>query len=337
MKTTQSVIAMEVGVSQAMVSKVLNGETGKVSAETRHAIIKTARKLGYNRNVTEVRKCIGILINSMEDLSRPSIYLLKQLSGIQNEAHARKLTPLTHLLGNVDELDVLSDQVMGWIVLGPLSIDQIERLQQSGPVVFLHYDDISGQCSRVQEDNRTAVRQVIAALYEQGHRRFGYFNIRPMGITQAENYGAFMQALIELDLPIPPPEWIVTPHRQACTAADVERLIRQYLGELQQMARRPTALFIAADIYALPFLRLAPEYGFAIPRDFSVIGYDDISEAALATPSLSSIAQPLAEMGQEAVARLDELINNPRLPPRGFEVRMTVKFRDSVGPAPTDN
>ncbi|MFZ2653673.1 MAG: LacI family DNA-binding transcriptional regulator [Victivallales bacterium] len=324
---TQTHIARHLNISQAIVSRVLNGNVKAVSRETAKRILKASRELKYNMRKQSQTQFIGVL---MPGSPAGASFLMRLFSGIQDEARRRNAIPIQHILKKGDALREFMEQVSGLISVVELSDGLTGDLHARKPVVYLHHHGISGKHDCVLEDNRGGFRQAIRKLFELGHRRFGYFDVRPWGVAQAERYGAFHQVLSEFDLPVPPSEWVATPRRKERSTEDVERQLREFLSSLRSMKERPTALLMA-DAYAIPFLRLSRESGFSVPGDFSVVGYDDNPECELSRPTLSSIAQPLEEMGKEALGRLMDRIGNPDMPPRIIRVSMEFKERGSIG------
>lgn len=331
-RVTQKSIAGQLAISQAVVSRVLSGDTSKVSQITAVKIIEAAQRLSYNKRKHSRTRFIGVVVSQLARDNAGYHVEIRLLAGIQEQARKVNLIPVQHIADQMGVVDALMPDTCGWIVIHPL--EPALRQSINGPVVFLHAHDTSGMHDCILEDTTTAVRSAIRRLHGLGHRRFGYFNVRSWGVAQAENYGAFFQVISELDLPAPKPEWVYTPHRRERTAADVERLVRECLGSLAMMSERPSAMFIAGDVYALPFLRLAGEYGLSIPGDLSMFSHDDLPEAVACVPSLSSIAQPFGDMGREAVSRLLARIEHPDLPVRTIRVPMAFNERGSIGPPP---
>ena len=96
------------------------------------------------------------------------------------------------------------------------------------------------------------------------------------------------------------------------------------------MKDRPTAVICAADVYALSFIKLAPEMKIRIPQDISIIGFDDIRDCENSVPPLSSITQPLEKMGSIAAKLLIGRINGNVDSPLGIRVTTEWKARGSI-------
>ena len=104
--------------------------------------------------------------------------------------------------------------------------------------------------------------------------------------------------------------------------------------ELLSRPDRPTAVFAANDISAIRTIEVARELGLRVPQDLSVVGFDNVPESVLCSPSLTTVAQPLHDMGATALRMLVELLAGRE--PTHPRVRLPVRLveRDSTGPVP---
>ncbi|HUG51658.1 MAG TPA: substrate-binding domain-containing protein, partial [Terrimesophilobacter sp.] len=103
--------------------------------------------------------------------------------------------------------------------------------------------------------------------------------------------------------------------------------------ELLTSPDRPTAVFAANDMSALGVLAVAHELGLRVPEDLSVIGFDDVPEAASSTPPLTTMAQPLHDLGAQALEMLVGLLNGQDVPSH-VQLPAELVIRASTGPAP---
>jgi DNA-binding LacI/PurR family transcriptional regulator len=102
----------------------------------------------------------------------------------------------------------------------------------------------------------------------------------------------------------------------------------------QAQEDRPTAIFACNDLLAIGILKEARSAGLSIPRDLSVVGFDNTMLAEICHPTLTSIAQPLREMTEQAMILLNESIDNPDSPKRKIMLMPELIVRHSTGPAP---
>jgi LacI family transcriptional regulator len=104
--------------------------------------------------------------------------------------------------------------------------------------------------------------------------------------------------------------------------------------QLFKLSEAPTAIFAFSDQIAIGVLHAALAHGINVPDELSIVGFDDTPEAELVTPALTTVRQPLAEMGRMAVSLLTRLLENRRLEALHIELATQVIIRDSTGPPP---
>jgi LacI family transcriptional regulator len=110
---------------------------------------------------------------------------------------------------------------------------------------------------------------------------------------------------------------------------------RRAARHLLDLHDRPTAIFAFNDNIAIGVLQAARERNMRVPEDLSVIGFDDVEAAEIVTPPLTTVRQPLAEMGRMAVSLLERLIEGQRIEALHVELRTQLVIRQTTGPAPT--
>ncbi len=103
-------------------------------------------------------------------------------------------------------------------------------------------------------------------------------------------------------------------------------------GRLLDLAQPPTAIFAASDLMGFGAMRAAKERGIVVPADLSVVGFDDIDESALIVPGLTTVRQPLEEMGRLATRLLVALIENPDTPPQQLNLTTELVIRGTTAP-----
>ncbi len=105
--------------------------------------------------------------------------------------------------------------------------------------------------------------------------------------------------------------------------------------ELLELADPPTAIFAFNDNVAIGALNAARSRGLRVPEDVSIVGFDDTMQAEIVTPQLTTVRQPLAELGRTGVSLLSRLIEGQRVDALRMELSTTLVVRDSTGPVPT--
>ena len=107
---------------------------------------------------------------------------------------------------------------------------------------------------------------------------------------------------------------------------------REAGGALLDLPDPPTAIFAFSDNIAIGALRAARERGLRVPEDLSIVGFDDIEHATIVTPALTTVRQPLAEMGRTAVSLLVRLLERQRFETLHVELATRLVVRESTGP-----
>jgi LacI family transcriptional regulator len=123
------------------------------------------------------------------------------------------------------------------------------------------------------------------------------------------------------------PELVVEGHFNAETGYAAAR-------QLLELKERPTAIFASNDNMAAGALRAAAERGLAVPDELSIVGFDDTELARILSPRLTTVRQPLAELGRTAVSLLNRLIDGQRIEALRVELSTRLIVRESTGPAP---
>jgi DNA-binding LacI/PurR family transcriptional regulator len=190
-------------------------------------------------------------------------------------------------------------------------------------VDFIH----QGPHDVVTIDNLGGISQAFDHIYSLGHRKIGFVGARVEVEAFHERYVAFKMKMADVDLPVNP-AWVYSGFEHIEQAA-------KGMQPILTGTDRPTAFLCANDVYALSVIRAASDLGIFIPRDLSVIGFDDSDVASMVTPSLTTIHVPQDEMGQRAARQL--MLSVQMQPPArtfGCETRVKTSLilRQSTAP-----
>jgi LacI family transcriptional regulator len=173
-------------------------------------------------------------------------------------------------------------------------------VRYGAPVVSVDPHTGPSNLPTIDSDNLTGARLAVDHLISLGHRRIGMLTGRAdlqSAQLRERGYRQAMEAAglpVDEDLILPgdyDPEISVKPARRLLTGPD-----------------RPSAVFAANDLSAIATVGVAAELGLRVPEDLSVVGFDNIPESALATPPLTTVEQPIREMGRRAIELLIRLI-----------------------------
>jgi DNA-binding LacI/PurR family transcriptional regulator len=314
-------VAKKAGVSEATVSRVLNGRSG-VSEATRAAVLTALDVLGYERP-TKLRgergRLVGLVLPELQNPIFPALAEVVTASLAQ-----RGFTPAlcARTIGGVSEADyvemLLDHQVSGVVFAGgsyALADAEHDHYRQLAdrrlPVVMVNggVDDLG--FPHVSTDDAVAVEQAYGHLRSLGHRRIGLV-LGPEGHVPSHRK---LSAMADAEISV-----------------DVERTSFSMEGARVAAARLVeagvTGLICASDVLALGSIRAARRLGRRVPDDVSVIGFDDSAFMTCTDPPLTTVRQPIEAMGQAAVDLLvrqiegadvvgDELLFEPELVVRG--------------------
>jgi LacI family transcriptional regulator len=217
--------------------------------------------------------------------------------------------------------------VDGLMIILPRGLpDYVGQLRaDSFPFVLIDYDAEAPGCNVINAANRDGTRAAIRYLLDLGHRRIGFITGTLATGSAQERLRAYREVLMSAGIPRDP---------SLIVEGDfLEPRGRTAAHELLGRPDPPTAIFASSDAAAFGVLRAARERDLEVPRDLSVIGFDDIPEAGWAAPALTTVRQPLREMGRAAARRLMELMPEPGTPPQRVVLDTELIVRGSTGPA----
>ncbi len=326
-------VAALANVSKSLVSLAMQGSP-KVAPASRAAIMAAAETLGYRPNAAArglaVRRSrtVGVLV---VDLHNPIFAEL--LDGVQEQL--RDLGYATMLVsggpdaGESPGLEKLLEfQVEGLILIShSLPGLTIRRLAAEVPTVVVTRRDVRGpRLDSVANDDVAGARLAVEHLLSLNHRRITHLDGGDNPVS-AERCRGYREAMAAAGL-----ESRVVPGGLTDAAG--------YTAALDALDARdgtpaPTALFVANDLAALGAIAAAQGRGLDVPGDLSVIGYDGMALGALRALSLTTIAQPLTEIGTLAAQQLVRRIENPHLRARHSRLGSSLVVRGSTGPAPS--
>lgn len=324
-------IAADAEVSPSTVSKVLNGRAG-VAPETRQRVERALRSHGYSPpGERRLQPFVELVFDRVD-----SIFIMEIIRGVQHAAVARGLSLVLTESGSrhdpgTEWLDGVVQRRPTAVVLvfSELAADSKDRLALRG-IPFVVIDPAGDPLPDVPSVGSTNWSGgVVAArhLLELGHHEIAVIGgPRDMMCSRARVAG-FRSELEGAEVPL---------RDDAVVWGDFRRDDGIRLG-LQLLRRdpRPTAIFAGNDLMALGVLEAARSLGLSVPGDLSVIGYDDLEVAHWAAPPLTTVRQPLAEMGEQAVQlAMDALEAKPGRTRRAARIDLATSLivRESTAP-----
>jgi LacI family transcriptional regulator len=305
-------VAREAGVSSATVSRVLNNKAN-VKPATREVVMEAVTRLGYTAN-QQARSlaggrsgAVGLLVYGLD-----SSYMGRIVRGIDHAladadyvlmlytTHSRK-TPEVDYIARIRR--GLADGVLLVIPRTPAAyLDSLR--QQQFPYMLVDHQGLGDYHHSIGGTNVEGAYDATRYLIELGHRRIGFITGALDLGSAVDRLAGYRSALAECGLPFDPAlVWEGDFFRQQGVAG---------AEELFSLPERPTAIFASNDEMAFGVMETARRYSLRIPEDLSLIGFDDIPQAAETFPPLTTVRQPLEQMGRIAAETLLKLINDPQ-------------------------
>ncbi len=336
-------VARAANVSVSTVSHVLSGKR-PTSATTRQRVEAVVARLGYRPNamaqslVWRRSFALGLII---PDISNP--YFPALARGVEDYVRRRGYTLV---LGNTDYdesrergyLDLLrANQLAGVIYClgeaGGCMTEQLLSARQEGRAVVLVHEEVPG-VPTVCVDNYQGGRLAAEHLRALGHSAVGLISALPMDAAISQREAGFRETMAAG--PGSTPRDVVVAYGDHQIEGG-----RRAAAELLKRTPRLTALFVLNDLMALGALQAATTAGRKVPEELSIVGFDDIPFAALASPPLTTVRQPIRELGERAAELLLRMVENGPL----SDIRQmteqpavvlpaTLVVRGSSGPAP---
>ncbi|WP_314067491.1 LacI family DNA-binding transcriptional regulator [uncultured Vagococcus sp.] len=326
MKTTIKDIARLSGVSITTVSQVLNGKGKRFSEDTRQKVLKVVAETEYRPDyfaknmVNPQSKTIGVIVPDITDL-----FFSKVIEGIETYLNEKGYVILLCDSHHSDEKEAhyvseLMDRAVEGIILATPNSIALDKLldvkqYQSFPYVLLDRGINKRDGGNILVDEYAGAYEAVTYLIELGHRRIGMLANDSRFYKMDERTEAYRQCLADHQIAVEEP-WIVS------NAVTIEG---GYLATKELLAKtNVSALFCGNDQMAIGAYRGIFEAGLKIPEDISVIGYDGLDITNYLTPSLTTVYQPAAGIGQAAAEILvDGILGNHRnYPNKNFPTKL---------------
>jgi LacI family transcriptional regulator len=334
-KATIRDIARLAGVSVATVSRVIN-DRPDVAPETRDVVLRYVREYNFTTNRSARALSggrtghIGLTIPLMR-----GDYFAAILAGALEAVYEQdmRLVLYTTLHEHDREVSVLERLADGAtdgaiIMLPEESSVELAALQASGyPFVVADPRVALGEgIPAVSAAHRAGSKAATDHLLALGHRRIGLVTGRPGWAATVERIEGYYASLAAAG---------VLPADELVVAGDFELSSGIAAGHaLLDLPDPPTAIFASNDNMAVGVLRAANERGIAVPSELSVVGFDDAELAQFVTPTLTTVRQPLAELGRTAVSLLVRMLDRQGIETLRVELATKLVVRESTAPPP---
>jgi LacI family transcriptional regulator len=322
-------VAREAGVSYSTVSRVINNYK-HVSPEKRQRVLSAMTRLGYvvnqqARSLAGGRShVIGLLVPAVGNSYTGLI-----MQGIDEELAAAQYDLMlytTHRQRTKESVYVATltrGMTDGLLLLLPLGASAyLETLRnEQFPYVVIDHQEIDDANPTVVATNRQGGYRATEYLIELGHHRIGHIAGTPELSSAAERLDGYQAALAHHGIDFDP-ALVVNGDFQTLSSYDAA-------NALLDLPQPPTAIFAGSDITAFGAVDAIRNRGLSIPDDISVIGFDDLPEAAFMHPALTTVRQPLLEMGRVATCMLLKYISDPECKRERVVMNTELIIRDS--------
>ncbi|MBY9081151.1 LacI family DNA-binding transcriptional regulator [Paenibacillus sp. HN-1] len=331
MNPTIKDVAKRANVSIATVSRVLNN-LGGYSDKTREKVMQVIHETGYRPNavarglINKRTRTIGVLFPRVSSSFSSGI-----LQGIEEYAHIHDYSIMICNTGGdgnrtLKVLELLQEKQVDGVIFcsSALKTEYVEIMAgMRVPIVLVSSESSYANIPFVRIDNYTAAFEAVEYLIGKGHRNIAMIGGRQedqlAGVPRLEGY---LGALRKHHIPVDERRIIYGDFRYESGYKGFEALL--------ESARDITAIFAASDEMALGALSAAYKHGIRVPDDISVIGFDGLELSRMAVPPLTTVQQPLVEMGSLAFELILEMIESGEIPEQANIVHHSIIERDSV-------
>ncbi len=319
MKTSIKDIARAAGVSHSTVSRALS-DSPLLNQATKARICRLAQEMGYSpdaaaRSLVMGRtRTIGVVVTTIADP-----FAAEVVEGIERTAYAHGYSLILAASNDEPEREIAAVEMLrskrtDAVIVTSSRVGALhqERLRTAGvPVILLnsHSQQQMPNAYSVCVDDAHGGRLATEHLIGLGHRRIAHVTGPAGHSPSADRLAGYRDALTDAGIDYDP----------AYVVGGTGRLDSGHEAHLSLLAlcERPSAVFCYNDMTAIGLLSAAREAGVAVPRDMAVVGFDDIPFAAYAAPPLTTVAQPMFELGERAMNMALALMGCPGGAPCG--------------------
>ncbi|OZM56071.1 catabolite control protein A [Lottiidibacillus patelloidae] len=324
-------VAREAGVSMATVSRVMNGNPN-VKPATRQKVLDAMERLEYRPNAvarglaSKKTTTVGVIIpdisrtffaelaRGIEDIASMYRYNIILSSSDQNEQ--KELDLFDTLLGK---------QVDGIVYMGgEITEKHIAAFKGSVPVVLAATIDKTNMLPSVNINYEEAVYEAISYFIKNGHQSIAFVNGRIEDPINKEKLLGYRRALNENGISFDEEKVIVGDYTYNSGMQALQTLIDKDKDNF------PSAIFVSTDEMALGVIHCAQDNNYSVPNDIEVIGFDDTRLAEMVRPTLSTVVQPMYDIGAVSMRLLTKLMNKEKVEQQTVVLPHQIKYRHST-------
>ncbi len=318
-------VARLAGVSITTVSRVIN-KLGSVKEKNKARVLEVIKDLKFQPSVFAQRLATGksnevALVMPRYEGIFYSFYALELIRGIGTLCEALKLDLLLHI---TDVRSTLNLRGVGGIIFADIigNRHQLEEALSKGtPCVVINNNIEDLEVSCIYIDNIIGAQEAVNYLISLGHKKIAH--IGGDLITQAaqERFEGYKRALKKNNIALNENYIFKTDYSRGQARAAAEKILK--------MSNGPTAVFVASDAMALEVMAVVVESGKKIPKDLSVVGFDDNPSGLYGPVALTTVRQPLIKMAEESVKLLNFIMANKDVKPKRMALPTELVVRES--------
>jgi LacI family transcriptional regulator len=329
--STMKRVAERAGVSIATVSRVIN-RNGYVAPYLQEKVLLAMESLHYQPSALarglrrQETQTVGVLVPQLAQPFFSSLAYVIERTLFARQYRAFLCSAEEDLEKESAYIEMLLRQRVDGIILVPTgqSLVNVERLLRiKVPVVLVDRDLRGLSVDRILSNNFDGAYQIGRHLIELGHDRIGLVGAPLYSGSMARRLAGVKKALSEAGIELADELMVMGANEQFELGFTATR-------RLLQLPRPPTAVIALTDVIGVGALHAAWKAGLTLPRDLSVTGFDDVALASYTLPELTTVAQPVTKMGEQAVQRLLERIGNSELDARRTVLPTRLVVRSST-------
>lgn len=341
MSVTMKDIGKKVGVSRQTVSDVLNSKwrEKRISEATRRKIYATARQLNYRRNniarslVLKKTNILGLLIPCVTHSFWPQLARSVEDTARKNGYHVLLCHMDDDCQREREEINLLREHRVAGLIVAPAfdrqDVDIYLELQNDKINFVLVDQCLNGlECNFVGTDDRAGAYEAVTHLIKLGHRHIAHIRGAQSASTAQGRLQGYQEALADNNIAFDPKLVEGNGFQREEGYKATESLLR--------LNRRPTAIFAVTDMAAIGAIQALKERGLKVPEDAAVVGFADNEAASIVEPPLTTVRQPIREMGRAAVRIILGKTEGKKMEERGINtqkiiLKPTLVIRKSCG------
>jgi LacI family transcriptional regulator len=329
MKVNIKTISDITGFSQSTISNVLNNKKG-VNNNTAETIFRVAREIGYisSSHITSIKV---VMYKKSGNILTNTPLISAVLEGVENEGHIHGLNTIIYNIGKDDvqfqsKLDSITRERNSGIILLATELDWTDMkpfLNVSIPMVVLDAWFKEGHFDSILMDNTGSLYLSVSCLVKKGHTKIGFINSAIPILNFVYRRNGFNAAMKEYNLAV---------EEKFCfdLAPTSNGAYEDMCRFLEKKPELPSAFCIVNDIIAFGVMKALQEYGYSIPDDISIVGFDNMPFSEITSPPLTTIDVPKRELGEIAVRRLIEKTANKTEIPSTIQLLTSLVERKTV-------